>query len=124
MTGVQTCALPICFPVTIDSGAWQSTTNTGTKTIQYTGTGTHTFSYYSIDNAGNTEDTNTNGAFITYGRITFNTYDENTNTALTDVTINDETTDHGTGATNKYTKDLTGTTTETAKLYTISKAVS
>ena len=34
MTGVQTCALPICFPVTIDEGGYGQVGNGGTLYLQ------------------------------------------------------------------------------------------
>ena len=58
MTGVQTCALPICFPVTIRLifNEWFRDENLVTSFIVDTGDGPDPSSYYSILNRGKRHD--------------------------------------------------------------------
>ena len=91
----------------IDSGDWNKVNNTGTLNFIYSGAGDHNIQYYSTDNSDNNE-TIKLSTFTTYGKLRFNTYDENTGLPLTGVTINNGTSDFNTGTTNYLDFNLQG----------------
>ena len=99
------------FSYRINNGAWTTKKYTdANRNFLYSGTGINTIDYNSTDYNGNQETTKTS-LFTTYGKLTFNTYDENTGLDLNGTQINFNGSDYVSG-TNLYDFNLQGITAQ------------
>jgi len=71
----------------INGEGWLSVANTGSADVNYDGTGANTVLFFSEDDNDNNESQDS-GSFTTYGYISITTYNEETESTLTNVNMN------------------------------------